>query len=102
MLFGLIFMLACLSAVVWIFAQHVRRGWKDHIWVWHEANDGAIRFAVLFGILAGAKWLVYDLKDEAIIYAGVGLVFVALPYVLYIIGRFLGMWHRSRHGTRLS
>lgn len=100
-LLGLVFMIACVGVLAWNFAQHFRRGWKDHIWVWDEANDRAVMFVVLFSALAGEKWLFYGLKDEAIIYVAVGLGFVAMPYVLYIMGRLLGIWHRSRERGRL-
>lgn len=100
--FGVIFLLASVIFLAWIFGQHIRRGWKDHLWIWDEANDRALLFAITFTVLAGGKWLRGSPKEEVVIYAVVGLGFVALPYIAYAFGRLLGIWHRARQRRTLS
>ncbi len=98
---GLIFMLAGVMFLAWIFGQHFRRGWKDHLWIWDEANHRALQFAIVFGVLSGGHWLRGSPRDELTIYAVAGACFVALPYILYTFGRMFGIWHRARQRHRL-
>ena len=99
---ALTFLLVSMSVVAWTFAQHLRRGWRDHVWIWNEAHHRAAMFAVAFVTLAGGKWLTGSLNDEVLVYGATGLGFVIMPYLAYIAGRFFGILHRARHGTRLS
>lgn len=98
---GLVGLVASLVLIGWIFAQHLRRGWKDRLWIWREANHRALYFAVLFGIMTGGAWLRSGPNDKALVFAAAGLGFVAMPYLAYIVGRLLGILHRARrHHTQ--
>ncbi|MDP5103830.1 MAG: hypothetical protein NWP98_07885 [Erythrobacter sp.] len=99
--FGLVFLLVCVVFLGWLVWQHANRGWKDHLWIWDEANDRALLFAITFSVLVGAEWLRFGWTDKAIVYVWAGIVFVALPYFAYITGRLLGIWHRARQRRTL-
>jgi hypothetical protein len=101
-IFGLIFLAVSLVFIALLAGQHAKRGWKDHRWIWGEANDKALLFGLAFATLAGGHWLSGSPRTEVVIFGWIGLGFVALPYIAYITGRLLGMWHRSRQHRTLS
>lgn len=101
-LFTLVFLLAGLGFVGWKLAQYFRRGWKDHLWIWQDANRAAIFLLIITGGQGVARWVWRGWNDEALAFLIAAAVTVPIPYIAYTIGRLLGMWHRSRHGTRLS
>jgi hypothetical protein len=101
-LFTLVFLLAALGFVGWKLAQYFRRGWKDHVWIWRETNRGAIFVAFVIGIQMVGFAIRDGIDDKVVFYAVMTVIGVAMPYLAYIAGRLLGMWHRSRQGHTLS
>ena len=79
-----------------------RRGWKDHLWIWDDANRAATFLLVIFGLQGVARWVWRGWSDEVLAFLIATAVTLPIPYIAYTIGRLLGMRDRARHGTRLS
>ncbi|WP_143738082.1 hypothetical protein [Erythrobacter donghaensis] len=101
-LLGLALMLAGLVYCGWKVWQMGWRGWKDHLWIWDDANRAARFLAIIMGAQAVGRWVWYGMKDEVIFFLIGGAILVPIPYIAYTIGRLLGMRDRARHGHRLS
>ena len=101
-LLGLALMLGGLAYAGWKVWQMGRRGWKDHLWVWQDANRAAGFIVIIMGAQAGTRWLWNGVSDLVILLLIVGAVLVPIPYIAYTIGRLLGIRDRARHGHRLS
>ncbi|HSJ77367.1 MAG TPA: hypothetical protein VK913_01420, partial [Erythrobacter sp.] len=99
---GLALMLAGLAyggLKVW---QMGRRGWKDHLWIWEDANRAARFIAIIMGAQAVGRWAWYGMNDLVVTFLVVGAILVPVPYIAYTIGRLLGIRDRTRYGSRLS
>jgi hypothetical protein len=99
---GLFFLLAGLAFAagrVWKMGQ---RGWKDHLWIWDDANRAATFLLIIFGGQGVARWVWRGWSDEAMAFLIAAAVTIPIPYIAYITGRLLGIRDRARHGTRLS
>lgn len=101
-LFTLVFLLAALGFLGWKLAQYFRRGWKDHVWIWQEANRAAIFVAFIIGFQTVSYAIRDGIDDKVVYYALMTVTGVAMPYLAYIAGRLLGMWHRARQRRTLS
>ena len=95
-------MLAGLAYGGWKVWQLGRRGWKDHLWIWDDANRAAIFLAVIMGAQVVGRWVWYGMSDEVVFFLIGGAILGPIPYIAYTIGRLLGMRDRARHGYRLS
>lgn len=98
---GLLGLLASVIVLAWLIGHHARRGWKDQRWIWDEANSRALLFLLLFAVMIAGEVSRFGLTDKVAYFVWTGLGFVALPYIAYITGRLLGIWHRSRDSSRL-
>lgn len=78
------------------------RGWKDHLWIWDDANRAARFIVILMGVQAVVRWAWEGMSDFVVVYLVVGAILIPIPYIAYIIGRLLGIRDRARHGSRLS
>lgn len=101
-LLGLVLMLAGLAYGGWKVWQLGRRGWKDHLWIWEDANRAARFIVVIMGVQVVARWVWNGMSDFIVVYLVVGAILVPIPYIAYTIGRLLGMRDRARYGSRLS
>lgn len=101
-LLGLVLMLAGLAYGGWKVWQLGRRGWKDHLWIWEDANRAARFIVVIMGAQVVARWVWNGMSDFIVVYLVVGAILVPIPYIAYTIGRLLGMRDRARYGSRLS
>jgi uncharacterized membrane protein YcjF (UPF0283 family) len=54
------FALFCLGVLVWKTAKYVRRGWKDHRWIWDDANRAARFVAFVMACLIGVDMVRYE------------------------------------------
>jgi hypothetical protein len=98
---SLVLMLGTLTYGWWKLWQLGQRGWKDHLWIWSDANRGAIFLLIITGGQGVARWVWRGWSDEALAFLIAAAVTVPIPYLAYTIGRLLGMRHRARHGSRL-
>ena len=101
-LLGLVLMLAGLAYGGWRVWQLGRRGWKDYLWIWEDANRAARLIVIIMGAQLVGRWVWYGMIDHVVVYLIVGAILVPIPYIAYTIGRLLGMRDRARNGTRLS
>lgn len=90
------FVLICLGLVAWKTATYVRRGWKDHRWLWDDAHRAARFVAFVMACKLGIDAVRYGFDFRVGVTLSVALVCMTGPYVAYITGRLFGMWHRSR------
>lgn len=100
--FGLVFLLACLAYCGWRVWKMGQRGWKDHLWIWDDANRAARFIVFIIASQIILRWIWEGMSDFITVSLVVGAIFVPIPYIAYTIGRLLGMRDRARHGTRLS
>jgi hypothetical protein len=98
---GVAFALFCLGLLVWKTVKYVRRGWKDHRWIWDDAHRAARLVAFVMACKIGVDAVRYGFDFRVWVTLWVALVFVIGPYVAYTTGRLLGIWHRSRQGRVL-
>jgi len=101
-IFGLCLMLTALAYGGWKVWQLGRRGWKDQVWIWSDANRAATFLLVILGPQIVAKWVWRGWSDEVLFYMIFTAILVPIPYVAYFIGRLLGMRDRAKNGIRLS
>lgn len=101
-LLGLVLMLGSLAYGGWKVWQLGRRGWKDHLWIWDDANRAARFIAVIMGAQVVARWVWNGMNDLIVFYLAVGAILVLIPYIAYTFGRLLGMRDRARYGSCLS
>lgn len=101
-LLGFVLMLAGLAFAGWKLWQMGRRGWKDHLWIWEDANRAARFLSIIIGAQVVVRWVWHGMNDVVVIFLVFGAILVPIPYVAYTIGRLLGIRDRARHGTRLS
>jgi hypothetical protein len=99
---GLVLMLGTLAYGGWKLWQLGRRGWKDHLWIWWDANRAARFIAVILGVQIAARWAWRGWSDEVLFFIIFAAILTPIPYLAYITGRLLGIRDRERHGTRLS
>lgn len=95
-IFGLVLLFGFIGFVGWKLAQYFRRGWKDHVWIWIEANRGARFVAFIIGFQTVAYAIRDGIDDKVVFYAVMTVVGSAMPYLAYTCGRLAGMWHRAR------
>lgn len=79
-----------------------QRGWKDHLWIWDDANRAARFMVMVLGVHAAVRWAWDGTIDFVAGYLVVGAILVPIPYIAYTIGRLLGTRDRARNGIRLS
>lgn len=96
LIFGIAIAVACFGLMVWKAAQYVRRGWKDHLWIWSDAHRAARSGAMITGFLAVANLVRHGIGLEFWAAIGAAAIFITAPYIAYAIGRLSGIWHRSR------
>lgn len=90
--------LAYAGRKVW---QMGRRGWKDQVWIWSDANRAALFLFIITAAQIVARWVWQGMSDLIVIYLVIGAIIIPIPYAAYIIGRLLGIRDRARHGIRL-
>ena len=95
-------MLAVLAYCGWRIWKMGRRGFRDHLWIWDDANRAARFIAIIMGAQAVGRWAGYGMNDIVVAFLVVGAILVPIPYIAYITGRLVGMRDRARHGSRLS
>jgi hypothetical protein len=98
---GLVLMLAVFVLAGWKIWQMGQRGWKDHRWIWTDANRAATFLIIIIGVQAGARWVWNGMSDIIVGYLVVGAILIPIPYIAYTIGRLMGIRDRARHGSRL-
>jgi hypothetical protein len=94
--------LATLAYCGWKVWQLGRRGWKDQLWFWDDANRAARFVLFIFSVQIVGRWVGRGWSDEVLAFVIGAAIIAPIPYVAYIIGRLLGMRDRARHGVRLS
>jgi hypothetical protein len=99
---GLALMLAGLAYGGYKVWQMGRRGWKDHLWIWEDANRAARFIVLIIATQAMGRWALYGISYRVVVSLVVGAILVSIPYIAYTIGRLLGIRDRARHGIRLS
>jgi hypothetical protein len=99
---GFVVMLATLAYGGWKLWQLGHRGWKDHLWIWSNANRAARFILVIFGAQIVGRWVWQGWSDAVMAFIIGAGVMVPIPYIAYITGRLLGIRDRERHGARLS
>jgi hypothetical protein len=99
---GLVLMLGALAYGWWKLWQLGKRGWKDHLWIWSDANRAARFIAVILGVQIVARWAWRGWSDEVLFYIIFSAILAPIPYIAYAIGRLLGMRDRAKNGIRLS
>lgn len=99
---GLVLMVAGLTYAGWKVWQLGRRGWKDHLWIWEDANRAARFVLVIFGAQIVGRWAFRGWSDELLAFMIGAAIIIPIPYLAYTTGRLLGIRDRARHGTRLS
>ncbi len=101
-LLGLVLMLASLAYGGWKVWQLGRRGWKDHLWIWEDANRAARFVFIIMAAQAVGRWAFYGMNDLVVMFLVTGAIIIPIPYIAYITGRLFGIRDRARHGSRLS
>lgn len=99
---GLVLFLAGLAYCGWRVWKMGQRGWKDHLWIWDDANRAARFIVIILGAHAMLRWAWEGMSDFVAVYLVVGAILVPIPYIAYTIGRLLGIRDRARNGIRLS
>jgi hypothetical protein len=99
---GLFFMLAALAYGGWKVWQMGRRGFKDHLWIWEDANRAATFLFIIIGAQVVGRWVWQGMSDFIVIFLVLGAIIIPIPYIAYIVGRLIGIRDRARHGSRLS
>jgi hypothetical protein len=79
-----------------------RRGWKDQVWIWSDANRAARFLFIITAAQIVGRWVWQGLSDVIVSFLIIGAVIIPIPYAAYIIGRLLGIRDRARNGIRLS
>ena len=99
---GLVMLLTGLVYCGWRVWTMGQRGWKDHLWIWGDANRAATFLLIIFGGQGVARWVWRGWSDEVMAFLIAAAATIPIPYIAYTIGRLLGIRDRARHGTRLS
>jgi hypothetical protein len=106
LLIFLAFMLALMLAGLAFAGRKVwqigRRGWKDQVWIWSDANRAARFVFFIIGAQIVVRWAWSGMSGLITVFLIMGAVIIPIPYAAYIIGRLLGIRDRARNGIRLS
>lgn len=99
---GLILMLAALAYSGWKVWQMGRRGFKDHLWIWEDANRAATFLFFIIATQVVMRWVWQGMSGLIIAFMVIGAIIIPTPYIAYTVGRLIGIRDRARHGSRLS
>lgn len=82
--------------------QLVQRGWKDHLWIWADANRAAGYLLFFIAVQVVVRWLWHGISDYVLFLVAAGVFVTTIPYIIYTFGRLIGIWHRARARRILS
>lgn len=98
---GFVLLLTGLAYCGWRVWKMGQRGWKDHLWIWQDANRAARFIVIILCVQAVGRWLWFGLSYTVSDYVVAGAILLPIPYIAYATGRLLGIRDRAKHGTRL-
>ena len=96
---GLIF--AVLAFGFYRASWYMRRGWKDHRWIWDDAHAAA-RFLLLIAVIHSlVEVFRFGLNSRLWFLLALWCAFLTMPYLFYALGRGLGILQRRRKTRRI-
>ncbi|MFW5633934.1 MAG: hypothetical protein ACOCYR_03485 [Erythrobacter sp.] len=95
-------LLAALAYCAWRVVKLFLRGWKDHVWIWRDANRAGF-FLLVLAVLQVPAWAIREDVATALAFAlPFYLALLCVPYLAYGCGRLCGIWRRARGEGRAS
>ena len=93
---GLALILAAIAYGIMRAWRLFRRGHRDHVWIFREANSAALFLGVVLGTHALVRLIVMGATSETLAWILIALVLLPAPHFYYAIGRLSGIWQRSK------